>query len=492
METKREWSTYQQAVFADFEDDKGHTVIEAGPGSGKTTTVIEGTDYIPGGRRTVISAFNRSIQKELAERAPRGVEAKTFHGIGRSVVTRAFGDIEVVEDKAKLIADEVLIDAGRSYVDRFGKRRGDGSAKVAKLVGLGKNTLLEETDLEALEELACQFGLDEDEKKFPVAQLAKFAGEVMTRSAEDKSRIDFDDMIWFPARHRSASYDVVVADEVQDMNAAQLYLVQSLIKRNGRIVAVGDPWQAIYAFRGADEGAMDRIKAELGAKVLKLSISYRCAKSIVDLARSLGAPIEAAPNAEKGSVEFVADDYLYGANGPKPGDFVLSRANAPLLSGALNFLARGIPAVVAGRDVGRQLAARIEATKTSDVAQMLADVQEWAAGEVKKAEALDKPKRGEAANDVLACIVALASGKRSVAEVLAAIETLFRDDDLRSRVVFSSVHKAKGLERDNVFLIGPTFRPAQNNEERNIYYVAITRAKKRLVVCGALNTKARG
>lgn len=484
------WSAYQRAVFADFEDDTGHTVVEAGPGSGKTTTTIEGMKYIPSHRGVLAVAFNKSIQQELQRRAPRGVDVKTFHSVGLLTVKRAFGDLKIDENKTKDHADNVLIDAGRFYTDRQGRRRGTGAAKVAKLAGYAKNMLVEETDIGGLIDVGCNFGLDDD-AKFPIEQIAKYAGETLARCANDKTRIDFDDMVWFPARHqlRSATHDVIVIDETQDANAAQLYLARSLMRKNGRIVAVGDPWQAIYAFRGADQEAMPRIKRELNARVLPLSISYRCAKAIVDVARGLGAPIEAAPNAEAGLVEHRADDALLGTDGPVPGDFVLSRTNAPLLKNCLHFLAKGIPACVAGRDVGRNLIALIDRANTESVTSLLMWIEGWRAEECERAEALEKPERAELAIDLAASIEALAQGERNVQAIREKIERLFRDEDLQSRIVFSSVHKAKGLERDRVFLIASTFRPKQNIEERNIYYVAITRAKRHLIYCGNVNNQ---
>jgi superfamily I DNA/RNA helicase len=75
----------------------------------------------------------------------------------------------------------------------------------------------------------------------------------------------------------------------------------------------------------------------------------------------------------------------------------------------------------------------------------------------------------------------LAEGADSVQHVIDRAESLFTDDGLGDKgvVTFSSVHKSKGLEADRVFVLASTLRDT-NEEERNIAYVAITRAKQRL------------
>jgi DNA helicase-2/ATP-dependent DNA helicase PcrA len=484
------WSPYQQAIFANFEDDAGNTVVQARAGSGKTTTIIEGVDFVPRGRRVILTAFNKSIERELKRRAPRRADVRTLHGAGFAAVRRAFGDVEVDENKAKEVAAGFLIDAGRSFVTRGGVERAIGAGKVAKLVGLAKNTLTEDED--ELLDLAIDYDLDDD-PKLPVDQLVEFAKKTLEATAEMKSVIDFDDMVWFPARHelRPASHDVVLVDETQDLNAAQLYLVQALCKKGGRIVAVGDEAQAIYGFRGADSEAMPRLIRELEATVLPLSITYRCPKQVVALAQKIVPDLEAAPGAKDGNVRTIAPEAI--ADWSEPGDLVLSRANAPLRSLCLRVLKRGIPACIAGRDIGKSLIALIERAEAGRVVDVLHYVDDWRRKEVEKYEELEKEKKVAAVIDRAAAIHALCDGESHVTDVIRKIERLFRDDDPETRVVFSSVHKAKGLERERVFLVADTFSPdSYKEEERNLYYVAVTRSKDQLFFGGKVRENGGG
>lgn len=480
------WSTYQSNLFADFEDDTGNTVVIARAGCGKTTTAVEGINHIPKGRDTLFCAFNRSIADELKHRAPRWCDVRTLHGQGRMIMANAFGrDIVIDGDKGRDYCAQVLEERGHTFINRRREEQAYGVAKLAKLVSLAKNMLVPMEEPEKLMDLAIDWELDDD-VRLSAPKLAAMAGDVLERCAEDTTRIDFDDMIWGPHVHnlRPASYDVVVVDETQDLNLAQLRLVQSLVTRTGRVVAIGDDRQAIYAFRGADSEAIPRMIKELEAKTLPLTITYRCPKRVVEIARQIVPDYEAAPTAPEGTVRYespIALDNL----GARPGDFVLSRANAPLVSTCLKYLAANVPACIAGRDIGKSLVELISKAKTDDVILMRRWIDRWKEKEISRFEDMEKAKKVEEIKDRAAAVEALSEGEPTVASVLEKIGRLFRDDDAKARVVFSSVHKAKGLERKRVWLIASTFTPdSVREEERNIYYVAVTRAQQELVFAG--------
>lgn len=487
-EKKVEWSKYQQAVFADFEDDAGHTVVEAVAGSGKTTTIVNGLDYVPDRRNVLLCAFNKSIQKELAAKAPGTTDVRTLHSIGFRLAAQTFG-VSLDENKTKDIAKAVCIENGFSFEKKVNSHTTTiavGAGKVAKLAGLAKNTLTGIDDAPALTDLAERFYLDDDPEKMPIEKLVEFTTTTLERCADQSKVIDFDDMIWFPAHFgwNPSRYAVVVVDETQDLNAAQLYLAKAMCKKGGRIVAVGDRFQSIYGFRGADSDAIPRMIGTLGAKVLPLSISYRCPRKVAELAREIVPHFEPAPGAIEGEiVRDVSDEQLIAL--ASPGDMVLSRTKAPLLKACLRSLATGTPACVAGRDIGKRLAEVIRKSKASTVSQMNVWVSEWRDKEVGRLRDLERDEQAGEIVDTAETIFALSEGETGVGSVLNRISTLFRDDSPQSRVVYSTVHKAKGLERDRVFMMAPTFTVAHGRqEERNLYYVAVTRAKKQLFFVG--------
>jgi superfamily I DNA/RNA helicase len=312
---------------------------------------------------------------------------------------------------------------------------------------------------------------------------------VLAATKANTKVIDFDDMVWLPAALdlKVPQYDFVLIDETQDLNAAQIALVLKAVKKapkkgggGGRVVAVGDPRQAIYGFRGAADGAFDQVREALGATVLPLSVTYRCARAIVREAARYVQHLEAAPDAIEGRVSDV--EWAQMMRSAEPGDFILSRTNAPLLGICLNFLKEGRKASIQGRDIGTKLAGLIKRSGAQDVNKMLSWVNDWSNNEVKRLALRDKD--ATAVLDQKECIEALCEGETQCWAVIQKIERLFADGNEKSRITLSTTHKAKGMERDRVWLLRGTYflktakTEQQKLEETNLFYVALTRARE--------------
>jgi DNA helicase IV len=301
------------------------------------------------------------------------------------------------------------------------------------------------------------------------------------------SVIDFDDMIWFPLvkEYVFPKYDYIFVDESQDLSPAQARFVRCLASDGGRIIAVGDTHQAIYGFRGADADAMSNLKTTLNATVLPLSICYRCGKNIVECAQNLVPHIEASETAEDGLVtsipEGVFTDHVTDA------DYVLCRVTAPLVQFCLDLIADGRKATVLGRDIGEMLLKTIKSLKLkdSDSNDVYIDcLNDWYSSMCSKYE--HKKAALMKSMDTYDTLRAVGSGCTTVADIKTRIDTIFSKDG--EGVVFSTIHKSKGLEADTIFILKPNLLPHplaslpwQVEQESNLHYVAITRAKKKLV-----------
>jgi superfamily I DNA/RNA helicase len=515
--TVRTWSEQQDAIFAHIEGSPANLIVEARAGTGKTTTIVEAvTRWLRAnpGRTAVVCAFNKRIADELVrkfggllgcnmaqaayalerELGAKGVVVKTLHAIGFAAVRR-FRDNLVIEDRKK--ADVPRADA--LALAACGGRAPDAILKlVAKLHTLGRETAPLATRPGDLTAIMINHDLEPSEEweraGWPPERVEEAALSAMRRAAEVKSgdTIDYSDMIFLPCVHgwHAPLGDLVVVDEGQDMTVAQLMLAQGAIRRGGKAVVVGDPFQAIYGFRGADSGALGRLRRELDADKLGLTTTYRCGRAIVALARTLVPDFEAGPDNPEGVVDSVAVEKL--VEEAAPGDFVLSRVNAPLVSLAMACLRAGKRARVAGKDIGKDLAETLRRLKARSVPDLMAKIDAWERKAIARQErrleggaANGKAKAAKAkierVRDDAEMLRSLAEGADSVAHVLERAESLFSDDGLGDRgvVTFSSVHKSKGLEADRVFVLASTLRDT-NDEERNIAYVAITRAKQRL------------
>ncbi len=465
---------FQAAIYTDTESGLGHTVVLARAGTGKTTTIVDALGKVPRGLSVLMVAFNKKIADELKRRAPAGVEVLTCHSLGLRTITAKLGRSKIDNDKT-----------WKAFGDLFPRASRKATRPACRLVSLAKATLADGDA--ALDNLIDEFSLveeDQDDDRPEVTRefLIRAAGRLLRHAREFTAAIDFDDMIWLPnvLGLTPRKFDRVFVDETQDLNRAQVELALAACAPGGRICAVGDDRQAIYAFRGADQDAIGGIVERLKAKTLPLSVTYRCPKSVVALAQQTVPDFEAAETNPEG--EIAATDDATMLRDAAPGDFVISRANAPLIGICLALLKAGRKATITGKDIGASLISVVDRAKATYVSDLTTWIENWCARETSRLLAKNPPQE-DAANlvwDKADCIHALSEGAADVAEVRDRITSLFSDMNDRNAVVLSTTHKAKGLEADRVWVLADTYRPAKSVEEANLWYVAITRTKSKL------------
>lgn len=463
-------------------------LVRARAGTGKTTTIVAGVARAPE-RRILLAAFNRIIAEELQGRVKNpNVKAQTLHSLGFSFVRRAARvQLDGIGDRARDLTRracaELKLDPPKPIAKLI-------TALHSKARDVDPWLALELHDVGGMIEFASRFDLLPSEeweaKGWKLDVVSDAAIRAMRIAREPTPVIDFADMVFLPIVNQwiTSSYDFVVVDEAQDMTIAQLTLAVGSCTRSGRICVVGDDRQAIYGFRGADSGALDRLKHQLGAVELGLTTTYRCGRKIVEMAAQIVPDYKAAPNAEDGVID--ALPFAKAITQAAPGDFVLSRKNAPLIRVCMELLKRNVPATVKGKDVGAGIIALIERLAPSSHRELMPALARWCQREVERArERLADEAAEERVAFVLdqaAIVTALDEGANSLDELKARCDYLFSDKGSAQQVTCSSVHKAKGLEADNVFMLQSTFRNDESIEEQNIRYVAITRAKRRLVL----------
>lgn len=240
---------------------------------------------------------------------------------------------------------------------------------------------------------------------------------------------------------------------------------------------------SMYGFRGADLEAMDRVKDALDAVELPLSITYRCPQTHVKLVNELFPEISFEPysEAEEGTINMVSIDRMIGS--VKSGDLVLSRINANLVSPVFTLIRNGRKAVIRGRDIGEGLIALVEKFKVSRTDELLEKLTEYERKEIGKLMKLEKYSQAESLKDRIDTIFAIADGTELVREIITKVREVFSDKD--EGVVFSTVHRAKGDEANNTFILDPQLMPSsyaikdwEQAQEKNIMFVALTRSKR--------------
>lgn len=540
-------SAEQTLIYSHIADpNAGNLIVSACPGSGKTTTIINGFPHCARRPNSLTPpsicylVFNKRNVDEAKTKCPSTVSVSTFHSLG----FRALKD-------SGLVPRTVKVDGGkcRQWIFNAMGRDNPDTQLVSRLVSLLKTQPPREPGTTKAESLAAQHNLDfaEPDKAFQVAI------QVLCRSNAELSVIDFDDMLYLPVALGCSftTYDYVFTDECQDTNEVQCEILARLAKpgqgwiswaewpedvysaristdehstmeqaravagglqRNGfggegkhfpievgykskgsptRFIFVGDPYQGIYGFRGAQSDAMNVLRTRFGCTELSLSVSYRCPQAVVaEAQRIIGGSdtvIQPHPTAPQGEVKHIE---RYTSAFFIPGCAVLCRVTAPLVRHAYALLQRDVPCTIRGKDIGAQLCALVRKMRGAHLEDLQAKLLVWRDREVGAALAADKsPERIE---DQYACVVffirSLDEDSRTIDSLLAKIDLMFSDVASAGKVVLSTIHKAKGLEYPIVYILDRATtlpsryatQPWQRVQERNLWFVAVTRAQEAL------------
>lgn len=494
---------YQQAIKDVFLQKENHIFINAKAGAGKTTTLLYLMESVDEDVSAISLAFSKQIQMELSGKIPDEIVSMTLNGCGYQILKRA----GIAKKKLKKWKTGGIIS------DFFKHRRTSREFREAirQLVGLHKNTL--EKDLRKLVEIyQIDFGsCDRNKALYYAPQII----ELDKKMSVEKGVCDFDDQLWLPIELDldTPTYELIFIDETQDLNTAQIELVMKLASNGGRVIAVGDPHQSIFAFRGADPSSIRTLLSKLketdrGYEILPLSISYRCSKSVIELAQKNVPGIEYALKAPQGSVNYKdKNDFVEYLNKLKPEDLqtkdcrkiiILSRCNSPLIEWQTILKNLGLPFSFKSNLVASQLQELVAVHSNfgrASIIETWRNLITYATRVVKFIPSLlAKSAFRDKINTLLRTIDLVPVGntrQETYENIEAAIKNTFSSNDGNeanpNTVLISTIHCAKGLEANNVFIVRPDLIPhplaksgLEVRQEQNMRYVAITRAKNHL------------
>ena len=286
---------------AAVEGARGRSLVLASAGSGKTRTIVATLAHLvesgTPAERIMLVTFTRRAAREMVDRAARvagtdlsRVMAGTFHSVCQRLLRRygplvglpaAFTVLDA-EDQADVVAiarDAVLA----------GREQRPALPRPAAIVGLAS--------------LAAESGR-------PLAEVVTDRNprlgdrlddlEAIVAAYEERKRamaaVDYADLLVLTLRlldehprvreRLSALYTWVLVDELHDVNPVQARLVEAIAGDGGNLVAVADPDQSIYSWRGADPGVVERFAAAPGARVFPLQTNYRSSPEVVALAQA--------------------------------------------------------------------------------------------------------------------------------------------------------------------------------------------------------------
>lgn len=481
----------------------GSAIVEAVAGAGKTTTLVEALKLMIGS--VFLGAYNTKMAKELRERTSglSNVKVMTFHAAGMNALRRAV-DIKGDPDPKKVekLCELYINTKGRMDLQPIVKTVAD-VVSMAKQRGIG---VIFPDRIDIWEDMIEHFDLAEDlpevdsdiEFEKMMAEVIKMASDILRWSIAQVLRlgiIDFDDMVYMPLQMnlRMFKNDWVLIDEAQDTNPTRRELAKRMLKPGGRLIAVGDPRQAIYGFSGADNDALDQIARDFNARSLPLTVTYRCPKAVVRVAQQFVSHIEAHETAPEGEYKSIHYDKVLEE--VRPGDAILCRYNKYLVNLCFKLIRAGRPARIEGRAIGAGLLALAGKWKVKTLEELAGRVRKWMDTKVEEALKEGKEQKADQIADRAETLLVLIEraqeqGVGTPAGLRKLVTDMFDDRvvDNKSMITLCSVHRSKGLEFPRVFILGlfelmgrECRLPWQTVQEQNLQYVGSTRAQELLV-----------
>ncbi len=514
--------TDQQLTIAHtVRDGRGNLAVNAGAGSGKTSTAMAVIkDYIPATEGVLYCAFNRKIKQEVEKKfadlkervGTRGFSnaaAKTFNGIAYGAFMSRknvrMSDIEMNEQKYLKLARKWVDEHMSHLIEEDRDIAADiingvihyarvnttyaltGSYDVVVLTGKHEDDSphyvpLEapyffgnEHDMHILREIAWKYDLfgqlekDEDEER-----LLKAVPELLAQGKQmmDSLICNFTDQVYWMVIEKWKVWKNkwVIVDEAQDLSPLFRALVDNCFDalRGGRVLMIGDPQQAIYGFTGADnDGFANSMRFWKIDAALPLTISWRCPVSVAELARAWKTDFQAAPNAIEGVVGNTSEEAL--VRDAQAGDAIISRTRGPMIPIWQKLVAKGKPAIIVGNDVSKSIIKILErVSKRADFkfSELPVYLREYKDAQLAKMKKKDKSQdeldrfidQMEAVNGAVDAVEA-----SSMEELIRKIKDIFAKNDEEidetQAVMIMTGHTCKGLEFNRVYMLTPTLFP---------------------------------
>lgn len=489
-----EFSQYQKGVFDFIQNNEGNGIVNALAGSGKTFTIVKATEMV-GDASILLLAFNASIKKELETKVSSNCDVLTTHSYG----LRCFPRRPRVDKWAKhRVFQEILgIDKFRQKNSKEDNEKFDICMKLCAFV---QSACIHPDNLDVNQVISIADFYAVDINGFDMRDITDIIKTGLEKILSSLKSVDFDGMIYIPAVNGWSNrdrYDFVFIDEAQDLNATQIALIKAIQSKNPncRFIFVGDPNQAIYGFRGAGTDTFPIIKREFQTTEMPLSICYRCSKKVIRDAQRFVPEIEAFDNAIDGEVvwDVLFSDGIEEIRENPNNTIILSRKNAPNVATCYALLKEKISATIVGRDVADNLVKTVKKIANSQVlpiADFSQRLDQFIRIKIDKFLDRGMDAMADSFYDLQEIFIEIIDNPnengdfpKNSQDVLDEINKLFaRDEDGNVLgVKLMSIHKSKGLEADFVW-INSDFKfkastDEQKQQEKNLKYVAATRAK---------------
>lgn len=537
-------STYQQDILDFFlNNPQSNMLVNALAGSGKSTTACMLSEHSK--TSDLYIAFNASVVEEFKKKIKNPkTKVMTMHSLAYSIMLynveqeskdsgekpKGFGSqrskrtVSLDNFKPHKILDEEITKRYGRYIE-FAKRvfLKDNYVNLYNLCRLTLTDMSSNKDVSRLIDdhvLFLYYG-DEGYSAPDISEITSTLKILDTKSRqqfETQGVIDFTDMLWITFNKLKydnwevpywALYTNIYCDEVQDFSNIQLNFLKFIKRTKGRYVFIGDFHQAIYNFAGANAQAFNQIpKMFAPVETFDLPICYRCAKSHLSrVNREYGIPILPCDDAPMGFVKTIDKNKI--SEYAKARDMVISRKNKWIAEVMLDLARNGTPIFIEDKDMVAAIKRQILSSKCTSVGTLEKFLQKVISNYNKKLfeivsknvreggheeERLEAVAETNSKIDNTSFLLEILEGylenhasSDSISKFSNFIDKLLNTTPSPNCVRLCSIHKAKGLEATNVFVLNEAkinydFRNSkeQNIQEKNLSYIATTRAKEGL------------
>lgn len=501
-----ELSEYQKRIKMYFmSHPHNNMAVEALAGTGKSSTILVLTELSK--TSDVYVAFNKSIQSEMKSKITNPkTKCFTMHGLGLSVMNY---NLDKMGKKCTLDNYKV-----HRYVDLLCKKyepKTLGNAKRKDWLTTNYSTTYNLLRLKCLDittdnvkYLFNEMGLFQPEEDcglpHSIEEITSWVAEIHNLSQEDfteRQICDFTDMLYITYNQlRDKKWEVpywmlytnIYFDEAQDASRLQLSLLKFFKRGGGRYVFVYDSHQAIYGFAGGDCRSYQNIfKMFAPLEKFELPINYRCGSTILDYTNELfHVGIQPRPNANEGRIIHILEEDINKYI--KPNDFLIGRINQQLIAIGFDLVKQGKKIYLEEKEIVTKLLKFIKAQKSLNVDTLLESCQQGLEAPPPEGQPVNLEEKANfgVVRDLL-INYRVEHESKAINSFINYINEVLNTEDPSGCIRIMSIHKSKGLEAENVFILNEA-KPFEKlgrskdmiQQEKNLSYVAITRAKENL------------
>ena len=481
-------SKEQEDIFWHWINTKYNLLIAASAGSGKSFILLKLLEIVD--NKTLFLAFNKSIQEDLQSKIDsRGLKkgkALTIHSLGLMAVRNFNPKIDIKNNKNFDLVNK-LQKENPTYFKMKWEEKLKLTYSLLDILDISRMFLTD--NLKEIKQWLVTM-----DKVVTITPKLEVLWKKLLKLRDDSYKahvlvVDFLDMIYLPVKLNlpiPIDPTYLFIDEAQDLNLCQHKIIEKLRQQTvKRVCIVGDRKQSIYSFSGALNNSFDMFLDIPNTIELPLNTCYRCPKKVIDKANevydvmSYGIPNEGViKTVDESHIENIEDKSM-----------IVCRNSKPLFELYFQLLYHNKSCYIKGDDILESMIKFLTPLKYLTVREAGANMKNELLKIVK-----EKTQESEIRKHILREKMSLFDilSKHFAADIFTLVDTIiiklktlfFVKDDA---IVLCTIHKAKGLEADIVYILNENLIPSKRAktreqliQEKNLKYVARTRAKNTL------------